>query len=285
MIDVVKSLSEMSERSHEYNVKGLSLGLVPTMGALHKGHLSLVERSTAENDITVVSIFVNPTQFGPSEDLDTYPRDLEGDLKRLQAIDVDIVFAPSTDELYPEGYYTSVNVEGLTDTMCGAFRPGHFKGVATIVTKLFNIIRPTKAYFGQKDYQQAIVLKTVARDLNMGVDVRICPVVREEDGLAMSSRNAYMDADERRAAPVIYRSLKAVSDRLVQKELAVKNIKTELKRLLSSEPLVREIQYASVYDPVTLEEIQVGGKREEVLLAVALYIGSTRLIDNILVKV
>ncbi len=275
----------MSERSHEYNVKGLSLGLVPTMGALHKGHLSLVERSTAENDITVVSIFVNPTQFGPSEDLDTYPRDLEGDLKRLQAIDVDIVFAPSTDELYPEGYYTSVNVEGLTDTMCGAFRPGHFKGVATIVTKLFNIIRPTKAYFGQKDYQQAIVLKTVARDLNMGVDVRICPVVREEDGLAMSSRNAYMDADERRAAPVIYRSLKAVSDRLVQKELAVKNIKTELKRLLSSEPLVREIQYASVYDPVTLEEIQVGGKREEVLLAVALYIGSTRLIDNILVKV
>ncbi len=284
-VEIIRSPRGMSAVSKELLRKGSSIGLVPTMGALHDGHLSLVERSTSENDRTVVSIFVNPKQFGPNEDLDEYPRDLDGDMRKLEDYNVDIVFAPSKDELYPDGCQTYVNVDKLTGTMCGAFRPGHFKGVMTIVTKLFNIVLPTRAYFGQKDYQQVTVLKKMAKDLNMDIDVITCPIVREEDGLALSSRNDYLSEEERKASTVIYRSLNEVSERLAEKDLPVDQVGTELKRLLSAEPVVREIQYASAYDPYTLEEIKDDGKREEVLLAVALYIGKSRLIDNMIVKI
>ncbi len=284
-VEIIRSPRGMSAVSKELLRKGSSIGLVPTMGALHDGHLSLVERSTSENDRTVVSIFVNPKQFGPNEDLDEYPRDLDGDMRKLEDYNVDIVFAPSKDELYPDGCQTYVNVDKLTGTMCGAFRSGHFKGVMTIVTKLFNIVLPTRAYFGQKDYQQVTVLKKMAKDLNMDIDVVTCPIVREEDGLALSSRNDYLSEEERKASTVIYRSLNEVSERLAEKDLPVDQVGTELKRLLSAEPVVREIQYASAYDPYTLEEIKDDGKREEVLLAVALYIGKSRLIDNMIVKI
>ena len=284
-VEIIGSPSGMSAVSKEFLRKGSSIGLVPTMGALHDGHLSLVERSTSENDRTVVSIFVNPKQFGPNEDLDEYPRDLDGDMRKLEDYNVDIVFAPSKDELYPDGCQTYVNVDKLTGTMCGAFRPDHFKGVMTIVTKLFNIVLPTRAYFGQKDYQQVAVLKKMAKDLDMDIDVVTCPIVREEDGLALSSRNDYLSEEERKASTVIYRSLNEVSERLAEKDLPVEQAGTELKRLLSAEPVVREIQYASAYDPYTLEEIKDDGKGEEVLLAVALHIGNTRLIDNMIVKI
>jgi pantoate--beta-alanine ligase len=284
-VEIIRSPRGMSAVSKEFLRKGLSIGLVPTMGALHRGHLSLVERSTSENDRTVVSIFVNPSQFGPNEDLDEYPRDLDWDIRKLEGSNVDIVFVPSQDELYPDDYQTYVNVDKLTGTMCGAVRPDHFKGVTTVVTKLFNIVLPTRAYFGQKDYQQGTVVKKMAKDLDMDIDVVTCPIVREEDGLALSSRNNYLNKDERKASTVIHRSLKEVSKRLAEKDLTVDQAGIELKRLLSAEPMVREIQYASVYDPYTLEEIKDSGKREEVLLAVALYIGNTRLIDNMIEKI
>jgi pantoate--beta-alanine ligase len=283
-LDIISTPHNMSAVSKELNRQGSSIGLVPTMGALHEGHLSLVDRSLSENDRTVVSIFVNPTQFGPNEDFDAYPRDLDGDLQRLKKRDVDIVFAPSKDDLYPAGYRTYVNVEQLTDTMCGALRPRHFRGVTTIVAKLFNIIMPSRAYFGQKDYQQITVIKKMVQDLDMTIDVVSCPIVREEDGLALSSRNVYMNDAERKASTVIFRSLNNVSDRLMKGELMIKDVKRELNRLLSAEKMVHEIQYAKAYDPDTLDELVDDQEREAVLLAVALYIGNTRLIDNMIVK-
>jgi len=264
--------------------QGMSIGFVPTMGALHRGHLSLVERSVEENDITVVSIFVNPTQFGPGEDFEKYPRDLEGDVEKLRSLGVQGVFAPSSDDLYPPGYRTYVNVEELTRGLCGAFRPGHFRGVATVVAKLFNIVRPDRAYFGQKDYQQVRVIQAMARDLDTGVDVIMCPTVREEDGLAMSSRNAYLSPEERSAATVIYRALTEVAERLSSGDVPVGDASSALRRILSSEPLVEDIQYASAYHPESLDELD-RDYRGEVLLAVALRIGGTRLIDNMLCNV
>ncbi len=284
-MDVIRSPHDMTARSRDFLREGRTIGFVPTMGALHEGHLSLVDRSTTENDATVVSIFVNPTQFRPSEDFEAYPRDLEGDLDVLRKYGVSIVFAPGKEDLYPDRYETYVHVENLTKGMCGASRPGHFMGVTTIVTKLFHIVLPSQAYFGQKDYQQAVVIKTMVRDLNMDIDVQICPIIREDDGLAMSSRNIYLTDEERRAAAVIYRSLTHVSERLRNEGLSPGDAGHELRKLLSAEPLVREIQYAGAYDPDTLEEVLRESTYSELLLATALFIGHTRLIDNMIVGV
>ncbi|HWR58455.1 MAG TPA: pantoate--beta-alanine ligase [Thermodesulfovibrionales bacterium] len=261
--------------------KGKSVGFVPTMGALHEGHLSLVRMARGENDITVVSIYVNPKQFGPGEDLSKYPRDIESDAEKLKKENVDILFIPDDALMYPEGFSTRVEVGDLSGKLCGAFRPGHFRGVATVVTKLFNIVAPVRAYFGRKDFQQAVIIKRVARDLDMGIDVAVCPTVREADGLAMSSRNRYLSTEERAAATVLYRCLSETSEAIESGIIEVQKLKSLMLERLKSEPLVSEVQYSSAYDPERLDELeQING---EALLAIALVIGSTRLIDNMLV--
>ncbi|MBA3061032.1 MAG: pantoate--beta-alanine ligase, partial [Nitrospirae bacterium] len=201
-MEIIRIPRIMHDTSKGHLLHGRSIGFVPTMGALHEGHLSLVKRSKEENDITVVSIFVNPLQFGQSEDFDKYPRDIEGDAEKLRKEEVDILFVPDKSLLYPEGFLTQVDIGKLSEKLCGAFRPGHFRGVATIVAKLFNIVSSTRAYFGQKDFQQAVIITKMAKDLNMGIDVVVCPTVREHDGLAMSSRNLHLSEEERKAAAV-----------------------------------------------------------------------------------
>jgi pantoate--beta-alanine ligase len=273
----------MQSISKAYLLQGKTIGFVPTMGALHEGHLSLVRRAKQDNDITVVSIFVNPIQFGPSEDFEKYPRDIEGDTGRLQREDVDIIFIPATSSMYPERFFTYVGVKEISERLCGAFRPGHFSGVATVVTKLLNIVKPTRAYFGQKDFQQGVIIEKLVKDLNMDVDIVICPTIREKDGLAMSSRNVYLDNAQRRAATVIYRCLKEASHLIESGILDVTYVKVFMNDRLMKEPLVSVVDYAGVYDPETLNELpEVKGN---VLLAVALRVGDIRLIDNMLVKV
>ncbi|MDA8174900.1 MAG: pantoate--beta-alanine ligase [Nitrospiraceae bacterium] len=262
--------------------RGRSVGLVPTMGALHAGHMSLIKRARAENDIVVVSIFVNPAQFAAGEDFNKYPRDLASDAGMIQD-KADYLFAPEAWALYPSGYNTWVYVEGLSEgKLCGRFRPGHFKGVATIVLKLFNIIQPDRAYFGLKDYQQSVIIRKMASDLDLSVDIVLCPTIREPDGLAMSSRNAYLAPEEREAARALYEALQAGAG-LVRSGAGPEKAKTEMQKILSSRPLISEIQYASVYNPETLEELSAIEKTP-VLLAGAIRIGNTRLIDNVLVN-
>jgi pantoate--beta-alanine ligase len=251
------------------------------MGVLHEGHLSLVRRAKQENDITTVSIFVNPTQFGPSEDFKQYPRDIEGDTAKLFKEEADILFMPDAPLIYPEGFSTYVEVEKISERLCGAFRPGHFKGVATVVTKLLNIVKPTKAYFGRKDFQQTIVIKQLVKDLDMDADIVVCPTLREQDGLAMSSRNAYLDIRQREAATVIYKCLIEASDLIKSGIIDATYIKGVMQDGLLKEPAVSGLDYAGVYDPVTLSELsEIKG---DTLLAVAVKIGDTRLIDNMLV--
>lgn len=262
--------------------KGKSVGLVPTMGALHDGHMSLVRACREENDVAVVSIFVNPAQFGPGEDFNQYPRDVEGDMKKLEAAGVDTVFVPTEDAIYPEGFSTYVEVRDLGEKLCGAFRPGHFAGVATVVTKLLNIVSPTRAYFGAKDYQQSLIIRKLVQDLNIPVEIAVLPTVREEDGLAMSSRNQYLSPEQRRAARAIYRSLALSEDKIKEGEMNPEAISAFMRETLHSEPLITEVQYAGAYDPRTLDPVyEIGG---EVLLAVAVKLGEVRLIDNMLVK-
>ncbi|HYA31521.1 MAG TPA: pantoate--beta-alanine ligase [Thermodesulfovibrionales bacterium] len=265
-----------------HRMHGRSVGFVPTMGALHEGHLSLVRMCREENDIAVVSIYVNPIQFGPAEDLSRYPRDLEGDAEKLEKENVDILFLPDDSLMYPEGFSTRVDVEGLSQRLCGTFRPGHFQGMATVVAKLFNIVVPVRAYFGQKDFQQALIIKRLVKDLNMGVDVAVCFTVREADGLAMSSRNIYLNQEQRNAAAVLYRSLSRAAEAVKSGIIKAKDLKELMMDTLRSEPLVSEIQYCSVCDPESLVDVEQVGS--ETLLAVALKIGNTRLIDNMLVK-
>lgn len=255
------------------------VGFVPTMGYLHKGHLSLVERARDECAGVVVSIFVNPTQFGPGEDLASYPRDIPRDLELLQEAGVDLVWVPEPEELYPPSFQTWVIVEEVAKRLEGAFRPSHFRGVATIVTKLFNAVQPDRAYFGQKDAQQAVVIRQMVRDLNFPIEVIVCPTIREPDGLAMSSRNVYLDAGERQAAPVLYRSLLAARAAFKSGTREAASIRQIVTRVLESEPLVN-VQYVSCADPTTLEELE--GPIENGLLSLAVRIGKTRLIDNIL---
>jgi pantoate--beta-alanine ligase len=254
-----------------------TLGLVPTMGYLHEGHLSLVRRAREECDHVAVSIFVNPTQFGPQEDLSRYPRDLDRDLSLLEPLGADLVWMPTAESMYPPSYQTWVEVESITRPLEGAMRPGHFRGVATVVAKLFNAVQPHKAYFGQKDAQQAAVIRQMTRDLSYPIEVVICPIVREPDGLAMSSRNVYLDAGQRRAATVLYRSLSAAKEAYENGERDAEKLRQTMKDVLASEPLA-QMQYVSCADYDTLEELET--VRGKALLSMAVYLGKTRLIDN-----
>ncbi len=259
--------------------EGKSLGLVPTMGALHAGHLSLVKASKTTCDVTAVSIFVNPTQFGPNEDLARYPRTFETDCALLEAEGVDLIFAPSVNEMYPAGASTWVEVEGEGDRLEGASRPGHLRGVATVVSKLFHIVAPTHAFFGQKDAAQLAVLRKMVRDLRFDLQIVGCPIVREPDGLAMSSRNRYLSVEERRQSLVLSRALRAASELVASGEASSAPLLAAMRAVFASEPAARA-DYITVVDPDTLlpiEDVKRGG-----MLAVAAYIGTTRLLDNLL---
>jgi len=256
-------------------------GFVPTMGFLHEGHLSLVRKAKEENDIVFVSIFVNPTQFSPNEDLDSYPRDMERDLRLLLELDADVVFTPDVVTMYPLGFQTDISVNEISKHLEGHSRPPHFDGVATIVAKLFNIIRPTKAYFGQKDAQQSMLVKRMVEDLNFEVEIVVCPIVRERDGLAMSSRNARLSAAERAAAPIVYQSLLSAFNSFLDGERNGDKLRKLMTETLGSEPMAR-IAYVSVADPLTLEELSVVDKGA--LMSTAVYLGEIRLIDNILLE-
>ncbi|KPK91937.1 MAG: pantoate--beta-alanine ligase [Anaerolineae bacterium SM23_ 63] len=256
------------------------LGLVPTMGYLHEGHLSLVRRARGECVSVVVSIFVNPTQFGENEDLSAYPRDLDRDFDLLGAEGADLVWTPTQEEIYPVGYQTWVTVENLSQMLEGHHRPGHFRGVTTVVAKLFNATQPDKAYFGQKDAQQAVVIRRMTEDLNFPLEVVVCPTLREPDGLAMSSRNTYLDPKQRQAATVVYRSLAAAVQAFETGERDAEVLRNRMSEVLSTEPLA-EPQYVSVANPETLEELN--GSVERALFSMAVYVGKTRLIDNVVV--
>jgi len=251
------------------------------MGYLHEGHLSLVRRAKAECGAAAVSIFVNPTQFGPNEDLARYPRDLERDLALLSELGTDLVFVPSVEEMYPKGFSTSVEVTDVTERLEGAARPGHFRGVATVVCKLLNIAQATRAYFGQKDAQQCVVIRTMVRDLNIPTEIVISPTIREADGLAMSSRNVYLSPAERSAAPVLYRALTAAQQRYAQGERSAAVLRSEMQALIDAEPLAK-VDYISVADPWTLHELE--RIEEGALISLAVRFGSTRLIDNLLLE-
>jgi len=275
---IVSTLEEL--RSARLLLEG-KLGLVPTMGYLHEGHLSLIRRAKAECDSGAVSIFVNPTQFGPNEDLSKYPRDLDRDLHLLEEAGVDLVWTPTPEVMYPVGYQTWVQVEEMTRPLEGAQRPGHFRGVTTVVTKLFNAVQPTKAYFGQKDAQQAAVIRQMTKDLNFPIEIVVCPIVREADGLAMSSRNVYLDAGQRQAATVLYRSLSAAKSAYEQGERHAEKLRQIMKAAIASEPLA-QLEYVSCADYDTLQELdKVTGKT---LLSMAVFFGKTRLIDNFVLE-
>lgn len=281
-MEIIRIPRIMQDRAKGYLLHGRSIGFVPTMGALHEGHLSLVRRAKEENDITVVSIFINPIQFGPSEDFKRYPRDIEGDTEKLNKEGVDILFMPDISSMYSEGFSTFVEVEKLSEKLCGTFRPGHFRGVATVVAKLLNIVKPKRAYFGQKDFQQTIIIKQLVKDLDMDIDIVVCPTVREEDGLAMSSRNTYLNKRQRKAATVIYKALTEASDIIKSGIIDGIYIKRLMQDRLLKEPVVTGIDYAGVYNPETLDELsEIKG---DAVLAVAVRIGNTRLIDNILIS-
>jgi len=258
---------------------GGSLGFVPTMGALHEGHLSLLRAARARCHVVAASIFVNPTQFAPGEDFERYPRSFERDCELLEREGVELLFAPSADEMYPAGAVTWVEVEGIGERLCGRSRPGHFRGVSTVVAKLFHIVEPDFAFFGQKDAAQVAILRRMVRDLKMAVEIVVCPIVREADGLAMSSRNAYLDPQERKQALVLHRALTLVGDLFAQGERRTEALIAAGKRVFAEEPSVR-LDYLEVVDPETLEAVaDVFGVA---LVAVAGFVGSTRLIDNIL---
>jgi pantoate--beta-alanine ligase len=258
------------------------LGLVPTMGYLHAGHLSLVRQARAECGAVAVSIFVNPTQFGPREDLSRYPRDLERDLRLLREENVDLVFVPSVAEIYPDGFSTFVDVRDVTEVLEGAVRPGHFQGVATVVCKLFNIAQPTRAYFGQKDAQQTVVVRKMARDLDMPLEVVVVPTMRESDGLAMSSRNVYLSAEQRQAAPVLVRALRAVGELYAAGERDAEVLRQAMRAILAAEPLAN-LEYVSVADALTLRELDHVGAAGA-LCSLAVRFGTTRLIDNMVLE-
>ncbi|HHV98540.1 MAG TPA: pantoate--beta-alanine ligase [Clostridiaceae bacterium] len=279
---IVKTIKEIREIVLQQQKKGRTIGLVPTMGYLHKGHLSLVEAARRNNDFIVMSIFVNPTQFGQNEDYDKYPRDLERDARLAEDAGVDVIFSPEVKEMYPEGYKTYVNVEGITEILCGKSRPGHFRGVTTIVCKLFNIVKPDRAYFGQKDAQQAAVIKKMVSDLNLDLEIVTCPIVREEDGLAMSSRNVYLDEQQRKSALILSKALFEAQRQVLEGERNKQKIRDNILKMLHTEKTA-EVDYVEIVNADTLEEIEeIKGK---VLIALAVRFGTTRLIDNVIVEV
>ncbi|HOS51324.1 MAG TPA: pantoate--beta-alanine ligase [Fervidobacterium sp.] len=277
---LIQNVSEMKALSKSVIDDGKTIGFVPTMGYLHQGHLSLVQKAREENDIVVVSIFVNPTQFGPNEDYNRYPRDLERDLRLLNPFNVDYIFNPSVEEMYPAYYSVYVDETEMSKYLCGARRPGHFRGVCTVVTKLFNIVRPTRAYFGQKDAQQFRILRRMVENLNMDVEMVEMPIVREPDGLAMSSRNVYLSDEERREAPRLYKSLLEAKRLIDGGERDVQKIKDEIQRVLNH-PLLK-IDYIEVVDEKRL--IPVDRIEGDVIVAIAVFFGKARLIDNVIIK-
>jgi len=278
---ICKTIGDMRTASRTARGEGERLGFVPTMGALHQGHLSLVRAAKAKCDLVAVSIFVNPLQFGPSEDLAKYPRTFERDRELLEKEAVDILFAPTPEEMYPEGAATYVTVEGLSEKLCGRSRPGHFRGVTTAVAKLFHIVEPDLAFFGQKDAAQTTIIRRMVRDLNLPVEIVVCPIVREPDGLAMSSRNAYLSPQERKSSLVLHRALIQVKNRFDQGERNAIALIAAGKQVLAQEPAVR-LDYFEIVDPTTLDPIQE--LTSPALVAVAAFVGSTRLIDNILLS-
>jgi pantoate--beta-alanine ligase len=274
---IANTIKEVREVTSSWRKQELSIGLVPTMGFIHDGHKSLMERARIENEKVVVSIFVNPLQFGPAEDYEKYPRDLEHDKKVCKEAGIDLIFVPTVSEMYPSRNFAYVDIEELGNGLCGAKRPGHFRGVCTVVSKLFNIVLPDRAYFGEKDAQQLAIIKRMVKDLNFDIDIVACPTVREPDGLAMSSRNSYLSSEERKAALTISKSLKLAKAALSGNEKNADSIKKIVCDELSRERLIR-IDYVDIVNPDTLEPItQIDGP---VLVAVAAFVGRTRLIDN-----
>lgn len=274
---VVNTIKEVRDIIKNWKREGLSVGLVPTMGYLHEGHGSLIEAAHKDNDKVVVSVFVNPIQFGPTEDLDKYPRDLERDSKIVEDFGGDLIFTPTPSEMYLEDFASFVEVSNLTEGLCGAKRPGHFRGVCTVVTKLFNIVTPDKAYFGEKDAQQLAVIKKMVRDLNVPIEIVGCPIIREADGLAKSSRNVYLSSEERTAALILSKSLSKAKEALNNGERASKSLSQLIIDTLSSEPLAK-IDYVEIVDSLSLMPVE--NIEKDILIALAVYIGKTRLIDN-----
>lgn len=277
---IVGTVKEVREQVKEWKKQGLSVGLVPTMGYLHEGHQSLMEAARKDNDKVVVSIFVNPMQFGPTEDLAQYPRDLDHDAALCEKVGVDLIFHPEPEEIYADDFCSFVDMTGLTEGLCGKTRPIHFRGVCTVVNKLFNIVTPDRAYFGQKDGQQLAVIRRMVRDLNMDIQVVGCPIIREEDGLAKSSRNTYLSPEERKAALILSKTVK------LGKELAKTNknaaeVVAQMKKNIETEPLAK-IDYVEAVDAVSMEPVET--LDGECMLAMAVYIGKTRLIDNTLIN-
>lgn len=276
---IVKSIDELREDLKIYKLEDKSIGLVPTMGYLHEGHASLIRRAREENDIVVVSDFVNPIQFGPKEDLNTYPRDLEADSKLCEEIGVDFIFAPEASEMYHDRK-TFVDIEEMSDNLCGAKRPGHFRGVCTVCTKLFNITGANRAYFGQKDAQQVAIIKKVVEDLNIPIEIIACPIVREDDGLALSSRNTYLSKEERKAALCLSKAI-FKGEELAKAGASLDEVLGKMEEIISAEDLAK-IDYISAVDLATMEDAKdLDGDR---LIAIAVYIGKTRLIDNFIYR-
>ena len=279
---LVKEIKELRTLIKSWKREGFTVGFVPTMGALHEGHESLIKKAVAENDKVVVSVFVNPTQFGPNEDYDSYPRDINKDLALCLNAGAALVFNPEPSEMYFDNKSTSVSVSNLTSVLCGAKRPGHFDGVCLVVSKLLNIVTPDKAYFGEKDAQQVAVLRRMVRDLNIDVEIVACPIIREEDGLAKSSRNTYLSKDERKAALVLSKSLELAKDSLKNGERNAIKLKEVIKAELNKESLAK-IDYVEIVDSDSLENVELIEK--SVLIPIAVYIGKTRLIDNFTFKI
>ncbi len=277
---IIRSINKIKKEIVEIKKDRKTIGFVPTMGALHNGHISLIRKARKENDVVIISIFVNPTQFGPNEDYKRYPRPFKKDIKISNRENVDIIFYPSPNEMYPEGYLTYVNVEKLSKLLCGVTRPTHFRGVTTVVLKLFNIVKPDVAYFGQKDFQQFKIIEKMTKDLNLDIRLKMCPIVREKSGLALSSRNRYLSLKQRKQALSLFRALKEAKQLILQGERSSKRITSYMKRVILSEPETR-IDYIKIVKPTTLEEVRQIENKVAILLAV--YIGKTRLIDNIIV--
>ncbi|MCT4597903.1 MAG: pantoate--beta-alanine ligase [Vallitalea sp.] len=281
-MEIFHDIQKLRQSLDTKRLEGKNIGFVPTMGYLHQGHLSLIKSSAKENDVTVLSIYVNPTQFAPNEDLDNYPRDLENDTKIAEEAGADIIFIPNNKMMYIDNHVTYVNVHELTDNLCGLSRPTHFQGVTTIVTKLFNIVQPKRAYFGQKDAQQAIIIKRMVKDLNIPVDIVVCPIIREHDGLAMSSRNTYLNQQERSEATILNESLQKAKLLIEAGERDSKVIKNTIESMINSKPSAN-IDYISIVSQETLKDITT--IKGSILIAIAVKMGNTRLIDNIQMEV
>jgi pantoate--beta-alanine ligase len=280
-VETIRTIAWMKESARQAQAEGRVIGLVPTMGALHAGHVALVERAKRDCSTVIASIFVNPKQFGPKEDFAKYPRTLEADSEKLSAAGVDALFLPDAAEIYPAGFRTYVSVEGLSERLEGRSRPGHFRGVATVVLKLLEIVQPNFAYFGRKDAQQVRIISQMARDLNLDTEIVVCPIVREADGLALSSRNAYLSAEERRAATVLHRALQAVQPELAAGTRDSLHLQAALRKVLEAEPLAA-VDYAEIVDADTFEPVTRIARPCYALLAV--FLGKTRLIDNLYVE-